>query len=203
MNSTEIDESIHRKKLLVPAVVILLCAVALTGAAYAYSTSVEIDNNKLSAEYYTIDVYSENAGTYTAISSPMSLGTALKVTTVTVNGTVKVNVDSSNQALGYVGLFLNSSESNGTAPITVTVAATGTGVTASNNTVSITASGVTVSAAFTLGSPDANGYRPINVAVTGLTEATATGSGAHAVASALTNAINGASINLTFTYTSS
>ncbi len=59
-NYTENESS--RKKYLAPLVVIMLCAVALTGAAYAYSTTVT-GNGDIKANYVVIDMYSDTAGT--------------------------------------------------------------------------------------------------------------------------------------------
>ena len=49
-------EKSSRKKLLVPLVVLLLCAVSLTGAAYAYNSTLNVNNNSADAGYLSIDL---------------------------------------------------------------------------------------------------------------------------------------------------
>ena len=51
MTDIQIEERSSKKKLLVPLVVLMLCGVALVGAAYAYTTTVEIDSNKVDSKY--------------------------------------------------------------------------------------------------------------------------------------------------------
>lgn len=55
------DQQGSRKKFLVPLVVLLLCGVAMTGAAFAYSTSVN-GGGDVPGDYYSIDVYSDAKG---------------------------------------------------------------------------------------------------------------------------------------------
>ncbi len=65
MTTTYTEKESSRKKYLAPLVVIMLCLVAITGAAYAYSTSVT-GNGNIAGNYVVIDMYSsadDNAGT--------------------------------------------------------------------------------------------------------------------------------------------
>ncbi|WP_400249815.1 hypothetical protein [Methanomethylophilus alvi] len=48
-----------RKKLLVPIIALMLCAVAVIGVGYAYSSSVTVENNKVAGGELSIDI---NAG---------------------------------------------------------------------------------------------------------------------------------------------
>jgi hypothetical protein len=50
------EEQGFKKKYLAPLIVLMLCAVSLTGAAYAYSTTVT-GNGDIQGDYYTIDMY--------------------------------------------------------------------------------------------------------------------------------------------------
>ncbi len=50
------EERSSRKKLLVPLVVLLLCGVAFTGAAYAYNATLGISGNSADSGYLTIDL---------------------------------------------------------------------------------------------------------------------------------------------------
>ena len=54
------QEEKSRKKFLVPLIVLLLCAVSLTGAAYAYSSSVTVVDNSASIEGLTIALIEKN-----------------------------------------------------------------------------------------------------------------------------------------------
>lgn len=50
-----------KKKYLAPLIVLMLCAVSLTGAAYAYSTTVQ-GNGYIDHDYYSIDLYTDATG---------------------------------------------------------------------------------------------------------------------------------------------
>jgi len=72
------DSTGSRKKFLIPLVVLLLCAVSLTGAGYAYNTSVTSQDNVAPVdEYFVIDLY-----------NPQGAVVADKVTAAAVNGIV-------------------------------------------------------------------------------------------------------------------
>lgn len=45
-----------RKKLLVPIIALMLCAVAVIGAGYAYQSSVTVENNKVAGGELSIDI---------------------------------------------------------------------------------------------------------------------------------------------------
>ncbi len=55
-NMQNMEDGKSRKKILVPLIVILLCAVSFTGAAYAYISSVTNVGNTASVEGLTIDL---------------------------------------------------------------------------------------------------------------------------------------------------
>ncbi len=67
MTSEYMDRESSRKKFLAPLVVIMLCAVALTGAAYAYSTTVT-GNGDIASKYAIIDIYEPEGNDYKATS---------------------------------------------------------------------------------------------------------------------------------------
>ena len=50
-----------RKKLLVPIIALMLCAVAVIGAGYAYSSSVTVENNKVAGGELSIDITGEGS----------------------------------------------------------------------------------------------------------------------------------------------
>ncbi len=62
MTTDYIEKESSKKKYLAPLVVIMLCAVALTGAAYAYTTSVS-GNGDIAGNYVMIDMYSDSSAT--------------------------------------------------------------------------------------------------------------------------------------------
>jgi uncharacterized protein YxeA len=57
------EQTGSRKKYLAPVVVLMLCLVALTGAAYAYTTSVTSGQNGVTADYVSIDLYAVDGTT--------------------------------------------------------------------------------------------------------------------------------------------
>ena len=50
------EQTGSRKKLLVPVVVLMLCLVTLTGAAYAYSSTMTNTGNAIDGDYVSIDL---------------------------------------------------------------------------------------------------------------------------------------------------
>ena len=56
MTTQYAEEQGFKKKYLAPLIVLMLCAVSLTGAAYAYSTTVN-GNGDIQGDYYSIDMY--------------------------------------------------------------------------------------------------------------------------------------------------
>lgn len=56
MTTQYAEEQGFKKKYLAPLIVLMLCAVSLTGAAYAYSTSV-IGHGDIDHDYISIDLY--------------------------------------------------------------------------------------------------------------------------------------------------
>ena len=73
------------KKLVVPVIALMMCAVALAGVAYAYNSSVTTTNNTGDVDFFAIDLY-ENNGT-TPIEGRITASDAgFVVTTATVIG---------------------------------------------------------------------------------------------------------------------
>ena len=58
MTTQYAEEQGFKKKYLAPLIVLMLCAVSLTGAAYAYSTSVTGHGN-VDYDWYSIDMYKD------------------------------------------------------------------------------------------------------------------------------------------------
>lgn len=57
------EQTGSRKKYLVPVVVLMLCLVALTGAAYAYASELTVQNNEVGAQTLTLDLATPNIST--------------------------------------------------------------------------------------------------------------------------------------------
>lgn len=80
MTDTYNDTTGSRKKFLIPLVVLLLCAVSLTGAGYAYNSSVTVNDGTAGAdEYFVLDLYDDQAAVITS---------NVQVTTEAVDGLV-------------------------------------------------------------------------------------------------------------------
>ena len=60
MTTQYAEEQGFKKKYLAPLIVLMLCAVSLTGAAYAYSTSVT-GHGDIDGDYISIDMYKDSA----------------------------------------------------------------------------------------------------------------------------------------------
>ena len=62
MTTQYAEEQGFKKKYLAPLIVLMLCAVSLTGAAYAYSTSVT-GHGTVDYDWYSIDMYKDDGTT--------------------------------------------------------------------------------------------------------------------------------------------
>ena len=67
MTTQYAEEQGFKKKYLAPLIVLMLCAVSLTGAAYAYSTTVSNTGN-IDGDYYSIDMYDKTSEKYITTS---------------------------------------------------------------------------------------------------------------------------------------
>ena len=92
MTDTYNDTTGSRKKFLIPLVVLLLCAVSLTGAGYAYNSSVQNDSDPFAPEYAAL-VFTNSGGTEMTSGNPAAATGATFVTATTINPTAKVVVD--------------------------------------------------------------------------------------------------------------
>ena len=196
MTDIQIEERSSKKKLLVPIVVLMLCAVSVIGAGYAYTTFVQNDGT-VDAEYYAIDMYNTNTGTLT--TEALTLTDKIEVYSEKVVGenTIKVKAETINATpLCYVGAWLNSETIATNAAIDMTVTATGTGWTANGATVTNSTYGITLT--FTKTDSDNNGYQEVSVAVTAI-DYTSTVVDAHAATKAVSDAIDGLTFTLKFT----
>ena len=84
MTTQYAEEQGFKKKYLAPLIVLMLCAVSLTGAAYAYSTSVT-NTGDISGDYISIDMY-EKGTEYTVLEKHLKADN-FKVSTAKTVGT--------------------------------------------------------------------------------------------------------------------
>lgn len=97
MTTQYMDEGGFKKKFLAPLVVIMVCAVALAGAVYAYSASVSNNGIIPDPDYYTIDFY--NADGTTVVTRSITTDDSKTFDTYTkknTNETYKAYVDDGN-----------------------------------------------------------------------------------------------------------
>lgn len=66
MTDTYNDTTGSRKKFLIPLVVLLLCAVSLTGAGYAYNSTVTVSDNTSDDKEFILEMQAENGAPVTA-----------------------------------------------------------------------------------------------------------------------------------------
>ena len=91
------------KKLVVPIIALMVSAVALFGVVYAATTTVSNNGGVETPDVYTIDLYSNEAGT-TLQTSAYSLSGYTFYTTKVVGGSLVVKIDPTDAStIGYVG----------------------------------------------------------------------------------------------------
>jgi len=126
-----------RKKYLAPVVVLLLCVVSLTGAAYAYSSTVNVVNNTVTADEFVLQVYESDKTS--VIDAPIALDkvtfyTATDVTSTDDTVTVQVDTTSLNDYKGK--LVIKATGVTGSKAVTATISA-------SKDTGTVTVTGAT------------------------------------------------------------
>ena len=57
MTDMYMETSGSKKKLLAPLVVLLLCAVSLAGAGYAYNSTVAVNGNDMTGDEFVLEIY--------------------------------------------------------------------------------------------------------------------------------------------------
>ncbi len=137
MENMNAEKNAGRKKLLVPLVVLIMCGVALTGAAYAYSTSVTMNGAAIQGDYYSIDMYDSNAANAEPIENALVADKDFKVYTTKIVGedyVAKVENGSFTRTV-YVKI---DSDLPSDQKYTLTATANVTGVTASQITITPT-----------------------------------------------------------------
>jgi len=104
MDNVNTNAKESRKKYLAPLLVLLLCAVSLTGAAYAYTSSVAIVGNNVTSDEFVLQVYKDDKTTL--ISDPITVDkvTFYPVTNIVagVADSVTVKAEASSPA-SYIG----------------------------------------------------------------------------------------------------
>ncbi len=195
MTDIQMEEKSIKKKLLVPVVVLMLCAVTLVGAGYAYTTTVS-NTGSVDGEYYAIDMYSNTDGTLT--TGALTLGDKIEVYSEKAVGasTIAVKADAvSATPLCYVGAWLNSETMATNADIRMTVAASGTGWAASGVTATNSTYGITIT--FACADSNGDGYWEVTIASAAINY-TSSNVNAHTATKAVSDALDALSFTLTF-----
>ena len=137
MNASE-NENSHKKKLIVPIIAIMLCAVAVIGVGYAYTSDVHVNGNTLNGGDLQIDytANSEDAKTHAIFYSSDSSIDVTFVTDRTYNAgpdgsitgpttTVEFGGSSSDGKSSYIGKMVvtitSSQYTTGTASMSIKV----------------------------------------------------------------------------------
>lgn len=115
MTDTYNDTTGSRKKFLIPLVVLLLCAVSLTGAGYAYNSTVTIGGGDMDSGVYSVDTYT-NGTASTVLITPADENNDLIVwTTATVHSTDNVTVRANSngeQVIGTIYVKITATKNN-------------------------------------------------------------------------------------------
>lgn len=115
MTTQYAEEQGFKKKYLAPLIVLMLCAVSLTGAAYAYSTSVT-NHGDIDGDYISIDMYKADDTTtsgYAVLTEHLKANESFKVSTTKTVGdkyTAKIDTESGVPTLVYTKYVMVSSD---------------------------------------------------------------------------------------------
>lgn len=90
MTDTYYDDRPVKRRTLALVALLALCMVSLTSVAYAYTTTVNIEDNPIADHYYTID-YTDNAGAPLMVPLAMTPANDEIVITTVVGHTVSGN----------------------------------------------------------------------------------------------------------------
>jgi hypothetical protein len=118
-----------KKKLLIPVIALLICALGLSGAAYAYNSTFTVNDNSITGETFVLEVNNDSG---TLITGPISIK-AVDFTTETVLAAPAAPVDSvvvkANAITNaYNGTLVIKDSDSTTNPVTMAVSATATAV---------------------------------------------------------------------------
>ena len=197
--NAEAERSSNKKRLLVPIVVLMLCAVAVTGAAYAAVKTTVNNTASVGSDYYVIDLYDESKTVKTGNFTAADMITFYTDRNATM-GVVTIKADVKGDAtLGYVAVSKGSGLVDA-AVVFESLTATGWTVNKVPGseawTIEKTISGSVVKITVTMSDVNAEHYRPITLGVT-VTNGTANGSAVE-VARALNVAVSGLTFSMSF-----
>ena len=122
MNASE-NENSHKKKLIVPIIAIMLCAVAVIGVGYAYTSDVHVNGNTLNGGDLQIDytANSEDAKTHAIFYSSDSSIDVTFVTDRTYNAGPDGSITGPTTTVEFGGSSSDGKSSNiGTMVVTIT-----------------------------------------------------------------------------------
>ena len=110
-----------KKKLIVPVIAIMMCAVALAGVAYAYSTSITAPGTDPVDDYVVIDLYTTAGSVITGPITSDCNGLVVKTSTAITGNpnlkTVTASFEEIGEGIVYKGAFKVIAPDN-TAPLT-------------------------------------------------------------------------------------
>lgn len=110
MTTQYAEEQGFKKKYLAPLIVLMLCAVSLTGAAYAYSTTVT-NSGEIDGDYISIDMYEKGQSGYTVLEKTLDADKDFQVyTTKTVGTDAKYTAKVEAGSLVYTTYVMVSSD---------------------------------------------------------------------------------------------
>ena len=214
MNDIQIEERSSKKKLLVPLVVLMLCALSIVGVGYAYSTTVTNSGNNIEPDYYSIDLYK---GDNSVVTGDLEFSGKVTVYTEKTDNKVVVKAKTTAGNLGKVAVFKNNVTPETTEKLVNNVVlkinsvegftkdtTVESGLTWFKDVVVDTDKTCKVTMVFSLGDYDA-GYRAINLNIT-IADATVEKEAgvenpAAPIAKAVSTAIKDATYSLTCEYT--
>ena len=122
MNASE-NENSHKKKLIVPIIAIMLCAVAVIGVGYAYTSDVHVNGNTLNGGDLQIDytANSESGNTHAIFYSSDSSIDVTFVTDRTYNAGPDGSITGPTTTVEFGGSSSDGKSSNiGTMVVTIT-----------------------------------------------------------------------------------
>ena len=147
MTTQYAEEQGFKKKYLAPLIVLMLCAVSLTGAAYAYSTSVT-NTGDIDGEYISIDMYESGASGYSVLEKHLT-SESFRVYTEKTTGTAAkytAYIDSDTTTLVYTDYVMISSNIENDPTFTLSGTVKYTAPTPATGNAGLVISGVTAGA---------------------------------------------------------
>ena len=145
MDTINGEESSSKKKLIVPIIALMLCAVAVLGAGYAYTSSVEVKDNGVEGGQISVDIKDSDGSAFFADTAADIVFTQEKTYTggTAASTGVIISADGANDGPATVSGKLLSKLGN--ANVTIKAKDLGSDVTKANLTVEVKLNDATIS----------------------------------------------------------